>query len=76
MSTQPAKKTSAARTRAYRERLRAQGLKPRVVWALDVSDPAVREQLHRESLSLRDDPAEAEVIEWLEAMHAEDDPWS
>ena len=76
MSTQPAKKTSAARTRAYRERLRAQGLKPRTVWALDVNDPAVCEQLHQQSLSLRDDPAEAEIIEWLEAMHAEDDPWS
>ena len=76
MSTQPAKKTSAARTRAYRERLRAQGLKPRIVWALDVSDPAVRERLRQQSRSLHGDPAEAEVMAWIDAMHAEDDPWA
>ncbi len=76
MSTQPAKATSAARTRAYRERLRAQGLKPRTVWALDVNDPAVRERLRLQSLSLQGDPAEAEVMEWIEAIQAEDDPWS
>ena len=76
MSTQPAKKTSAARTRAYRQRLRAQGLKPRVVWALDVTDPAVRERLRQQSVGLQADPAEAEVMDWIEAIQAEDDPWS
>ena len=76
MSTQPAKKTSAIRTRAYRERLRAQGLKPRTVWALDVSDPAVRERLRQQSLSLHGDPAEAEIMEWIEGLQAEPDPWS
>lgn len=75
MSTQPAKTTSAARTRAYRSRLRAQGLRPRTIWAPDVNDPAVRERLLQQSRSLQNDAAEAEIMTWIEEIQAEDDPW-
>jgi len=39
------KKTGAERTRAWRERMRAQGLKPVTIWTFDENDPAFMERL-------------------------------
>lgn len=37
--------TSAARTRAWRQRMRAQGLKPVTIWTFDETDPAFMARL-------------------------------
>lgn len=76
MSAQPKprqKSTSAARTRAYRERMRAQGLKPVTIWSYDMSDPAFVALIQEQSRALANTPAELEAIEWIEASLAEDD---
>lgn len=66
------KPSSAARTRAYRERMRAQGLKPVTIWTDDLSDPAVVARWQEQSRALANDPSELEAIEWIEASMAED----
>ena len=65
--------TSAARTRAYRERMRAQGLKPVTLWSYDMNDPAFVALIQEQSRALANTPAELEAIEWIEASLAEDD---
>ena len=37
------------KVRAYRERLRAQGLRPMQIWVPDVRSPAFRAEAHRQS---------------------------
>ena len=49
--------------RAYRERLRARGLKPLTIWVPDLSKPEVRAQLERECRLLDRSPDEQEVLE-------------
>ena len=76
MSTRPQPKTassSAKRTRAYRERLRAQGLKPVTIWTYDMKDPVFRAALRAASLAMRDDPEEQAIMDEIEALQAEDD---
>lgn len=67
------KSTSAARTRAYRDRMRARGLKPVTIWTYDMNDPAFVAKIQAQSRALADHPAEIEAIEWIEASLAEDD---
>lgn len=45
-------KTSRMKVRAYRERLRRQGLRPIQIWVPDVSAPAFRSEAHRQSLAV------------------------
>lgn len=45
MSAAKAKTSSAERTRAWRQRMRAQGLKPVTIWTVDVNDPLFRARL-------------------------------
>lgn len=49
------------KVRAYRERLRRQGLRPIQIWVPDVRSPSFREQAHRQSLAVANSPhAEAD----------------
>jgi hypothetical protein len=69
----PAQKpTSAARTRAYRERMRAKGLKPVTIWTYDMNDPELVARWQEQSRALVGTPAEEEAIAWIEASMAED----
>ena len=52
---------NADRVAAYRERMRAQGLKLLQIWVPDTSAPGFDEECHRQSLALAHSP------------HAEDD---
>ena len=65
--------SSAKRTRAYRERLRAQGLKPVTIWTYDMKDPVFLAALRAASLAARDDPEENAVLDEIEAFQAEED---
>jgi hypothetical protein len=50
---------------SYRERMRRQGLRPVQLWVPDTRSPLVAEELRRQSLTLRGDPAERELLEWI-----------
>jgi hypothetical protein len=52
----------------YRERLRAQGLKPVQVWVPDIDDPEFAAEARRQSLMVRDDPHEQELLSELESV--------
>lgn len=54
-------KSSREKVRAYRERLRSQGLRPIQIWVPDVRSPEFKEQAHRQSVAVARSP------------HAEDD---
>jgi deoxyribodipyrimidine photolyase-like uncharacterized protein len=58
--------------RAYRERLRARGLKPLTIWVPDLSKPEVRAQLERECRQLDRSPDEQEVLAWMESLADEE----
>jgi len=65
--------TTRARVRAYRARLRAQGLRPIQIWVPDVNAPGFTEEAHRQSRAVAASPqAEADqafvdsVSEWPE----------
>ncbi len=45
-------KTSLAKVRRHRERLRRQGLRPIQIWVPDVRSPAFRSQARRQSLAV------------------------
>ncbi|MDN5865757.1 MAG: antitoxin MazE family protein [Gammaproteobacteria bacterium] len=45
-------KSSREKVRAYRERLRGQGLRPIQIWVPDVRAPAFKSQAHRQSLAV------------------------
>ena len=57
---------SAARVERHRKALRAAGLRPRQIWVPDARQPGFAEECRRQSLLLRDDPHEQEILEWLE----------
>ena len=61
-------KSSRERTRAYRERLRAKGLKPVTLWLPDMNDPEVRAQIQRDCRLISESPEEREIMEWLDGV--------
>lgn len=50
MSDQP--KSSRAKVRAHRERLRSQGLRPIQIWVPDVRATSFKSEAHRQSLAV------------------------
>ncbi len=61
--------------RAYRSRLRAQGLRPVQLWVPDTRRPSVVAEWRRQSLSVANDPAEHEVLSWMDDV-SDVDGWS
>ena len=61
MSAAPRRRSSRDRVRAYRERLRKQGLRPIQLWVPDTRSPDFAAEAHRQSLLASRSP------------HAEDD---
>jgi hypothetical protein len=53
--------------RAYRERLRKQGLRPVQLWLPDTRSPRFAAAARRQSRLIRDDPAESEMLDFIEA---------
>jgi hypothetical protein len=62
------------RVRKHREQLRAAGLRPVQLWLPDTSSESFRRKCERESLSLTNDPLEAETLAWI-ADVADTDGW-
>jgi hypothetical protein len=64
----------AERVQKHRAALRAAGLRPVQIWVPDVRRPGFAEECRRQSAALRDDPLEADTLQWLEAV-ADEDGW-
>jgi Protein of unknown function (DUF3018) len=56
------------RVRKHRESLRARGLRPIQIWVPDTRKPGFAEEAHRQSLAVRNDPQEKEVLDFIEEM--------
>jgi Protein of unknown function (DUF3018) len=54
--------------KAYRRRMREQGLRPVQLWVPDTRSPEVAAELRRQSLALAGDPAEREILDWIEEV--------
>ena len=62
------------RVAGHRQRLRAAGLRPVQIWVPDTRRPGFAEECRRQSLSLREDPAEQAVLHFMEEIRDWTDP--
>jgi hypothetical protein len=65
--------SAAERSRRYRERKRAQGLRLVSAWIPDLRDPAVRKRIEEQLLALRGHPDEIEALRFVEGATADMD---
>ena len=65
-STHP--KLSRDKVKAYRERLRRQGLRPIQIWVPDVRSPAFAAEAHRQSLAVAISPHAKEDQDFIDAV--------
>ena len=56
------------RVKQHRDGLRRAGLRPVQFWVPDVKRPGFAEECRRQSLILRDDPREKEILDWIESV--------
>jgi hypothetical protein len=59
---------SSERMRRYRERMRAQGLRPVQFWGYDTRAPGFAEEIRRECEAIRRSPDEAEILEFIDQV--------
>lgn len=64
---------TAERVRAYRERMRAQGLRPVQIWVPDVRSPQFVEQAHLQSAAVAASPREADDQAFIDAISSGDE---
>jgi hypothetical protein len=64
--------SSRGKVRAYRERLRARGLRPVTMWLPDVDSPEFIERAHLDSLAIANSPTEAEDQAFVDAISEDD----
>ena len=60
------------RVRDYRQRLRAQGLRPVQIWVPDVRSPEFAREAHRQSLAVADSEHAAADQEFIDAVSLDD----
>ncbi len=65
----------AERVQKHRVGLRAKGLRPVQIWVPDTRRPGFAEECRRQSRTLANDPAEPEILEWIESA-ADFEGWS
>lgn len=70
MATKPERKkgSSRERTRAWRARMRAKGLRPVTLWVPDTRTDTFREQAAREARAVAASEEEADVMAFLESV--------
>ena len=61
-------KTSRDKVRAYRERLRQQGLRPIQIWVPDVRSPTFAAEAHRQSLAVANSPHTKEDQDFIDQI--------
>ena len=59
---------SRDKVRAYRERLRRQGLRPIQIWVPDVRSPGFKAEAHRQSLAVAQSPHRDEDQAFIDAI--------
>ena len=64
---------TAERVRAYRERLRAQGLRPVQIWVPDVRSPQFVEQAHLQSAAVAASTQDADDQAFIDALSSDDE---
>src|ERR1700738_152979 len=64
----PASRPSRDKVRAYRERLRRQGLRPLQIWVPDVRSPGFAAEAHRQSLAVANSPYAREDQDFIDAV--------
>lgn len=57
---------NAERVQKHRDGLRAAGLRPVQIWVPDTRRSGFADECRRQSLALRGDPQEADMLAWLE----------
>ena len=57
-----------SKVRAHRDRMRKMGLRPIQIWVPDVTSPAFVREARRQCLLIANDPAEREVMAWLDSV--------
>jgi hypothetical protein len=62
------RKTGVEKVRDHRARLRAQGLRPVQIWVPDTRGPGFAAEARRQSIRLHDDPLEAGMLDWIDAV--------
>ncbi len=73
MSEARGPKSSRDKVRAYRERLRRQGLRPLQIWVPDVRSPAFRAEAHRQSLIVGTSELERDDQAFIDAVSDRDE---
>ena len=61
-------KSSREKVRAYRERLRRQGMRPLQIWVPDVRSPQFKTEAHRQALAVASSALEAEDQAFVDAI--------
>lgn len=74
MSEAKRPRSSRDKVRAYRERLRRQGLRPIQIWVPDVRSPAFKAEAHRQSALVAKSAHEREDQGFIDAVSDRDDP--
>jgi len=67
------RKAAREKVRAYRERLRRQGLRPIQIWVPDVRSPEFKAEAHRQSAAVAQSAQEAEDQAFIDAVSDLDD---
>jgi antidote-toxin recognition MazE-like antitoxin len=62
------RKTSRDKVKAYRQRLRRQGLRPIQIWVPDVRAPGFAEEARRQSLAVANSPGEKDDQAFVDAI--------
>jgi hypothetical protein len=73
MSEPKRSKSSREKVRAYRERLRQQGLRPIQIWVPDVRSPVFLAEAHRQAASVARSAQEREDQEFIDLVSDRDD---
>jgi hypothetical protein len=68
MSSSSKPKSSRAKVREHRERLRAQGLRPIQIWVPDVRSAAFKAEAHRQSSAVASSPQEYDDQAFIDSV--------
>ena len=68
MTDSKRRRSSREKVRAYRERLRGQGMRPLQIWVPDVRSPIFRAEAHRQSLAVATSALESEDQAFIDAI--------
>jgi hypothetical protein len=67
-------RSSRDKVRAYRERLRRQGLRPIQIWVPDVRSRNFKREAHRQSLAVAESPYDREDQDFIDAVSESTEP--